>query len=114
MLHVLVYEGKGLPGSGAVEFTLRFRVANDRLLNVFDIDNVRRILRVRRSDCVRRVELRSRLYLTNVPALLVQRRLHWFGHATRRPDYELIKDLLLSPCLARNAGELEVSPACPG
>ncbi len=26
---------------------------------------------------------------------LVQRRLLWFGHAARRPDGELIKDLLL-------------------
>ncbi len=28
-------------------------------------------------------------------ALLVQRRLRWFGHAARRPDDELIKDLHL-------------------
>ncbi len=29
------------------------------------------------------------------PALLVQRRLRWFGHAARRPEGELNKDLLL-------------------
>ncbi len=33
------------------------------------------------------------------PALLVQRRLRWFGHAARRPEGELIKHLL--PTLLR-------------
>ncbi len=41
------------------------------------------------------MELRRRLCLTSIPALLVQRRLRWFGHAARRPEGELIKDLLL-------------------
>ncbi len=41
------------------------------------------------------MELRRRLSLTSIPALLVQRRLRWFGHAARRPEGELIKDLLL-------------------
>ncbi len=41
------------------------------------------------------VELRRRLSLTSIPALLVQRRLRWFGRTARRPDTELIKDLLL-------------------
>ncbi len=35
------------------------------------------------------------LRFTIIPALLVQRRLRWFGHAARRPEGELIKDLLL-------------------
>ncbi len=34
--------------------------------------------------------------LEPILALLVRRRLCWFGHATRRPDGELIKDLLLA------------------
>ncbi len=55
----------------------------------------RRILRVRHRDCVPSVELRRHLYLKSIPALLVQRRLHWFGHAARRAGGELIKDLLL-------------------
>ncbi len=46
-------------------------------------------------DCVPSVELRRRLCLKSIPALLVQRRLRWFGRATRRPEGELIKDLLL-------------------
>ncbi len=41
------------------------------------------------------VELRCRLCLTSIPALLVQRRPRWFRHAARRLDGELIKDLLL-------------------
>ncbi len=65
------------------------------MLEVFDNDSIRRVLRARRRDCVPSVELRRRLSLTSLPALLVQRRLRWFGHAVRRPEGELIKDLLL-------------------
>ncbi len=71
------------------------RVADERMLEVFDNDSIRRILRVRRRDCVPSVELRRRLYLTSIPALLVQRRLRWFDHVARRPEGELIKDLIL-------------------
>ncbi len=62
---------------------------------VYDNDSIRRILRVRRRDCVPSVELHRRLSLTSIPALLVQRRLRWFGHAIRRAESELINDLLL-------------------
>ncbi len=57
--------------------------------------SIRRILRVRHRDCVPSVELRRHLYLTSIPALLAQRRLRWFGHAARRLEGELTKDLLL-------------------
>ncbi len=84
----------------AVVFSILFgcetwpvRVADERMLEVFDNDSIRRILRVRRRDCVPSVELRRRLRLTSIPALLVQSRLRWFGHAARRPEGELIKDL---------------------
>ncbi len=73
--------------------TWSVRVADERMLEVFDNDSIRRILRVRRRDCVPSVELRRRLCLTSIPALLVQKRLRWFGHAARRPEGELIKDL---------------------
>ncbi len=43
------------------------------------------------------MELRRRLCLTSIPALLVQRRLLWLGHAARRPEGEPTKDLLLTP-----------------
>ncbi len=66
------------------------RVADERMLEVFDNDSIRRILRIRPS-----VELHRRLCLTRIPALLVQRRLHWFDHAARRHEGELIKYLLL-------------------
>ncbi len=65
------------------------------MLEVFDNDSIRRILHVRRRDCVPSVELRRRLCLTRMPAPLVQRMLRWFGHSARRPDGELIKGLLL-------------------
>ncbi len=48
-----------------------------------------------RRQAVPSVELHRRLCLTSIPALRVQRRLHWFGHAARRAEGELIKDLLL-------------------
>ncbi len=63
------------------------------MLEDFDNDSIRRILRVRRRDCVSSVELRRHLHLTSIPAQFVQRRLHWFGHAARRPEGELIKDV---------------------
>ncbi len=71
------------------------RVADERMLEVFGNDSIHRILRVRRRDCVPSVGLRRHLSLTSIPALLVQRKLRWFGHAARRPEGELIKDLLL-------------------
>ncbi len=58
------------------------------MLEVFDNDSIRRVLRVRQKDCVPSVEVRCHLYLTSILALLVQRRLFWLGHAARRPDGE--------------------------
>ncbi len=80
------------------------QVADKRILVVFDNDSILRILHVRRRDCVSSVELRRRLCLTSTPALLVQRRLRWFGHATRRPEGELIKDLLLDAGCSHDQG----------
>ncbi len=71
------------------------RVADESMLEAFDNDSIRRILRVRRRDCVPSVELHRRPRLTSIAALLVQRRLRWFGHAARRREGELIKNLLL-------------------
>ncbi len=85
MRSILLYGGETWP----------VRVADERMLEVFDNDSIRRILCVRRRDCVPSLELRRRLCLTRTPALLVQRRLCWFGHAAKRTVGELIKDLLL-------------------
>ncbi len=71
---------------------------------------IRRILRIRRRDCVPSVELRRRLHLTSIPALLLQRRLRWFRHAVRRPEGELIKDLLL-PNTASHVAQASWRPA---
>ncbi len=71
------------------------RVTDERMLEIFGNDGIRHILHGRRRDCVPSVELRRRLCLTSILALLVYRRLRWFSHAARRPDDELIKDLLL-------------------
>ncbi len=65
------------------------------MLEVFDNDSIRRILRVRHRDIrVPSKELRRRLCLTGIPTLLVRIRLRWFGRAARRPEGELIKDRL--------------------
>ncbi len=71
------------------------RLADERMFEVFDNDSIRRILHVMHRDCESSVELRRRLCLTSIPALIVQRRPRLFGHAARRIDGELIKDLLL-------------------
>ncbi len=71
------------------------RIADERMLEVFNNDSIRCILRVRRYPCVPSVELSCRLSLTIMPALVMQGRLRWFGHAARPPESELIKDLLL-------------------
>ncbi len=85
------------------------QVADESMLVVFDNDGIRRILRVRRRDCVPSMELRCRLCLTGMPTLLVQRRLRRFGQADRRPEGELIKDLLFSHHFVRGAHEREAS-----
>ncbi len=73
-------------------------VADERILEVC------RILRVRHRNCVSSVELWRRLCLKSIPALLVQIRLGWFGHAVRRPEGELIKDLILPTLPAEDVG----------
>ncbi len=53
------------------------------------------------------MELRRRISLTSILALLVQIRLRWFGHAARRPEGELITNLPLPHRLPRDADEVE-------
>ncbi len=65
------------------------------MLEVFGNDIIRRILYMRRRDCVPSLEQRRRPCLTSISTLLVLRRLYWFGHAARRPEGELIRGLLL-------------------
>ncbi len=83
--------------------TWHVRVAKERVSEVFENDSIHCILHLKRRDCVPSVKLRCRLCLTSMPALLVQRRLRWIGHAARHPEGEMIKDLLLPkpPCTRR-------------
>ena len=55
-----------------------------------------RILRLRRSDREPLVRIRQRLKIGPLRQVLQQRRLRWFGHAARRPEGELIKDVLMA------------------
>ncbi len=83
----------------------------ERVLEAFGNDSIHRILRVKCRNCVPSLELRRRLYPTSIPALLVQRRLHRFGHAARRPDGELIKlSYFYRHYLACSVGELPWRP----
>ncbi len=50
------------------------READERMLEAFDNGSIRRILHVRRGDCVPSVELRRSLCLTSIPAPLTQSR----------------------------------------
>ncbi len=69
---------------------------------------------IRRTLSVLNVELLSHLRITSIPALLVQGRLILSGLATRRPDGELITDLLLSTpprtWRRRTGGQLKTWP----
>ena len=60
---------------------------------------LRYILRCHRVDRVPTTTLRRRLNLRPLPTVLLQRRLRWFGNAARRPEGELIRDVLLPPSL---------------
>ncbi len=68
------------------------RVVDESMLEVFDNGS---ILHVMRRDCATLMKLRRSLCLTSILALLLQRRLRWFGHDARRPEGELIKDFLM-------------------
>ncbi len=57
------------------------RVENQRRLEVFDNDCLRRILGRRRLDRSPCAVLRRQLHLRVLPPVSIQRRLCWFGHA---------------------------------
>ncbi len=65
------------------------KTKDERMLAVFD--SIRRILHMRRIDCVPPVGLRRTLALQ-----VYLYRLRWFGHTARRLDGELTEDLHLS------------------
>ncbi len=61
--------------------TWPLRVKDQRRLEVFDNDCLRRILGRRRLDRAPCAVLRRQLHLRALPPVLLQRRLRWFGHA---------------------------------
>ncbi len=74
--------------------TWPLRVEDQRRLEVFDSDCLRRILGYRRQDRIPCVALRHRLHLRALPPVLLQRRLRWFGHAARRPASKIIREVI--------------------
>ncbi len=75
-------------------------MADERMLAVFDNDNIRRSLHLKRRDCVPKGKVLDHLWLTGIPVQLVKTRFRWFGHAVRRPVGELLRDLLYTPPLS--------------
>ncbi len=63
-------------------------------LEAFENDCLRRIEGCNRRDRVPCAILRQRLQLPTMPALLLQRRLRWFGHAVRREPAEFMRELI--------------------
>ncbi len=76
------------------------RVAEKRVLAVFDNDSIHRILYARQLN-------RHHIRLTRIPGQLVQRRLYWLVHTARRPEGELI--YFCPHRLARGESELEAT-----
>ena len=73
--------------------TWPLRAVDLRKLEVFGNDCLRYILRYRRIDRMPTTTLHLNLH--PLPPVLLQRRLRWFGHVARRPEVELIRDVLL-------------------
>ncbi len=70
------------------------RVKDERYLDVFDNDCLRRILGRQRRDRVPSDFLRHQHHLRALPFTLLQRRLRWFERAARRPAGEIIRDVI--------------------
>ncbi len=74
--------------------TWPLRVEDQRCLEVFANDCLRRILSRRPRDRVPCDVLRHQLHLRALPPTLLQRRLRWFGHAARRPTGGFSRDVI--------------------
>ncbi len=70
------------------------RAEDLRRLEVFDSDCLRCLLRCCRRDRVPFASLRQRCSLRALPSVLLQRRLLWFGHTSRRPPGEIIREVI--------------------
>ncbi len=74
--------------------TWPLRVEDRKRLDVFDNDCLRCIEKCYRDDRVPCAVLCQRLQLANLAALLLERRLRWFGHAARRAPAEFMRELI--------------------
>ncbi len=74
--------------------TWPLRVEDRKRLGVFDNDCFRRIERGNRRDRVPCAVLHQRIQLLTLPALLLQCRLRWFGHAARQAPGEIMRELI--------------------
>ncbi len=72
------------------------RVEDLRRLEVVDNDCLRCLLRCCRRDRVPCASLLQRCSLHALPSVLLQRRLRWFGHASRRAPGEIIQEVICS------------------
>nr|CAH8840565.1 unnamed protein product [Trichobilharzia regenti] len=92
--------------------TWPLRAEDLRRLEVVDHWCLRYILHVRWQDKLSNEEVRRRCYNINqIPVLVQQRRLRWFGHVLRRPDDDLVKSVLnpspLPSWRCRRGGQLK-------
>ncbi len=69
-------------------------VEDQRRLEIFNNDCLRRILGCRHQDRIPCVALRHRLNIRALPPVFLQRRLRWFGHTARRPAGGLILEVI--------------------
>ncbi len=74
--------------------TWPLRVEDRKRLEVFDSNCLRRIERCDHRDRVPCAVLRQRIQLPTLSALLLQRRLPWFGRAARRAPGEIMRELI--------------------
>ena len=79
--------------------TWPLRAVDLRKLEVFDNECLCYILQCCWIDCVPTTTLCHHLNLHPLAPVLLQRHLRWFGHAARRPEGELICDVLLPTSL---------------
>ena len=91
--------------------TWPLRCEDTRKLEVFDHWCLRIISKVRWSEGISNEAIRRRCDIPRLSALIIQRRLQWFGHVLRKPADQLTKKVLhLKPCSGwrcRKGGQLK-------
>ena len=70
------------------------RVEERRQLEVFDHSCLRRVTRTRWQDRISNADVRVKCELEVVTRTIQERRLRWLGHVLRRPDTEIVNQVL--------------------